>query len=69
MDELATPLTCERCGREYPVQLRRMRLNITVLCPFCALPYTIPEDRAIKAHRLLEMVESGTLAPVTGTPV
>lgn len=60
IDEPATCLACLDCGREFPVQLRKMRLNFPVHCPFCTCPYHISEDQAIKAHRFLELMESRT---------
>jgi hypothetical protein len=58
MDPSTTRLRCPRCGAGFPVELSRMRLNYTNYCPSCGNPYEISVDQAIRAHRLLERLES-----------
>ena len=58
MDSFMTKLRCPRCGAGFPVELSRMRLNYPNYCPSCGSPCEISVDQAIRAHRLLERLES-----------
>jgi len=58
MDPFTTKLRCPRCGAGFPVELSRMRLNYPNHCPSCGSPCEISVDEAIRAHRLLERLES-----------
>jgi len=64
MDAFTGKLVCPQCGSGFRVELSRMRLNYPNVCPSCGSPYEISSDQAIKAHRLLEKLES--MKRVTG---
>jgi hypothetical protein len=55
--DFITKRTCANCAQAYPVELRRMRLNLHNLCPACGFPNSISEDEAFRAQRLLERLE------------
>ena len=55
--DFTTTLRCPRCGRDFPVDLSRMRFNLPNSCPSCGAECEISSDRAISAHRLLERLE------------
>jgi len=63
MDPFTTKLRCPRCGACFSVELSRMRLNYTNCCPSCEAPCEISVDQAIRAHRLLERLESTKRIP------
>lgn len=54
---LTAPLQCAHCGKGFRVELRKMRMNFPISCPACGELYCVSKDRAIEAHRLLEMLE------------
>jgi Zn finger protein HypA/HybF involved in hydrogenase expression len=47
--DFITKCTCANCAQAYPVELRRMRLNLNNLCPACGFPNSISEDEAFRA--------------------
>ncbi len=57
MANFSTELICMKCRRLYPVELRKMRLNIHHPCPACGSWNSISEEQAIKTQRLLEALE------------
>ncbi|HUJ70311.1 MAG TPA: hypothetical protein VLW86_12360 [Syntrophorhabdales bacterium] len=63
MDAFTTMLRCPRCEGNFPVELSRMRLNYPNYCPSCGSSYEISIDQAIRAHRLLERLESTKRIP------
>ena len=58
--EFSAERICANCAKTFPVELRRMRLNLQSLCPVCGFPNSINEDEAFKAQRLLERLEMGS---------
>lgn len=63
MDEFTRKLRCPQCGAGFRVGLSRMRANYPSFCPSCGSPCEISVDEAIKAHRLLERLESMKRVP------
>ncbi|MGA2107639.1 MAG: hypothetical protein ABSH25_08340 [Syntrophorhabdales bacterium] len=63
MDAFTRKLSCPRCGAGFRVELSKMRLNYPICCPSCGSPWEISPDQAIKAHRLLEKLESMKRVP------
>jgi hypothetical protein len=57
MDNMTNKLRCPKCGTSFPVELHKMRVNVTNLCPSCGCQCGISENQAISAHRLLERME------------
>ncbi len=58
MADFVVELECRRCRTHHSVKLQNMRTTSSVFCPFCGLRHNITDDQAIKAHRLLESLES-----------
>jgi uncharacterized Zn finger protein len=58
MMDLTINLPCPACGQSHEVELRRMRNNFPEVCPMCGHIHLISPGEAIRAHRLLEMIES-----------
>jgi DNA-directed RNA polymerase subunit RPC12/RpoP len=57
MEDFSVEIRCIACGRNYPVALRKMRLNIHNACPACGFQNGISQGDAIRAQRLLERLE------------
>jgi hypothetical protein len=59
MADLTGNITCASCRERYGVELRKMRLNFTSICPRCGVANGVTEKQAIEAQRLLERLEMG----------
>ena len=57
METLKGNLQCSACQKKFPVELARMRFNFKHACPFCGSIYTISEQEALRAHRMLDEIE------------
>ena len=62
-------LRCNMCGRDFSVELARIRFRVKHPCPFCGAEYVVSESQAIRAHRALDELEhraKGVELPSTG---